>query len=145
MMGLEYIPCQSDDAPVIFSLSKTLIDQYEDKSLIDYEKVLLWVQKKIINNIQSYTRVQIEGKTVGYFHLDEQSEQVELDDFYVLPEYRGKGIGTQILNACVKTKEKPMFLYVFKKNVRAIALYKRMGFVETEDIGSTRSIMVRNG
>ena len=142
---MSYTCCQESDIETIFSLSEALINQYEDKNLIDYEKVLNWVRRKITGNIACYTRVQMDGKIVAYFHLDDQAEQIELDDLYVLPQFRGKGIGTKILERTFDFTEKTIFLYVFKENTRAISLYERMGFQVTEDVSPTRCIMVRNG
>lgn len=145
MMNLEYTCCQENDIDTIFLFSKELIDLYEDKNLIDYEKVLNWVRRKIAGNIASYTRVQMDGKIVAYFHLEDQVEQVELDDLYVLPQFRGRGIGKKVLEKVFDITEKPIFLYVFKGNAGAISLYERMGFQVTEDVSPTRCIMVRNG
>ncbi len=50
----------------------------------------------------------------------------------VLPEYRGKGIGRQLLQACIsKARTKGITrieLEVRADNERAIALYKALGF-----------------
>ena len=145
MMNLEYTCCQENDIETIFSFSKELIDLYDDKNLIDYEKVLNWIRRKIAGNIEHYTQVQMDGKIVAYFHLEVQAEQVELDDLYVLPQFRGRGIGKKVLEKVFDITEKPIFLYVFKGNAGAISLYERMGFQVTEDVSPTRCIMVRNG
>jgi ribosomal protein S18 acetylase RimI-like enzyme len=80
---------------------------------------------------------------VGYFNLKKGTEEAELDDFYVLPEYRGKGIGTKVLSYCISQTNTPIFLYVFRKNTDAIRLYTRFGFSVSEEIGNTRLIMRR--
>ena len=45
MPELTYRTAQAEDIPVIFSLSKDLIDRYEDLSSIDYEKVMAWMDE----------------------------------------------------------------------------------------------------
>ena len=60
----------------------------------------------------------------------------ELEDFYILDAYRGKGIGTKIMEEYIHSNT----LCVFKKNERAIAFYKRFGFEIVEDM-NTRYIM----
>ena len=68
---------------------------------------------------------------------------MELDDLYVLPPFRGRGIGSEILKKCCRDTQKPITLCVFKNNTGAIALYERFGFTITEAIGSTRLTMRR--
>ena len=70
-------------------------------------------------------------------------EETELDDLYVLPTFRGKGIGTEILSYCISQMNTPIFLYVFRKNTGAIKLYERMGFLMAEEVDDTRLIMRR--
>ena len=50
-MELLFKPASIDDIEAIYLLCKNLIDKYEDKSVIDYQKVLLWVKNKIEKSI----------------------------------------------------------------------------------------------
>lgn len=74
----------------------------------------------------------LDGQPCGYCHIEDAGDHMELHELVLLPQYQGKGIGTQILNeliAVAKTRHIPVFLQVFKAN-RAIHLYKRLGFKE---------------
>lgn len=142
---ITYTPAETEDIPAVFALAKELIDRYEDISAIPYEKVLRWMLNKITENIASYRCIILEGKKVGYFHLDMAKEEAELDDLYILPEYQGRGIGTAVIGHCLRQADKPVFLYVFRKNTGAIRLYKRMGFSVAETVGNTRMIMRHEG
>ena len=73
--------------------------------------------------------------------MSEGENEVELDDLYILDEYRERGIGGSILKKCIDMTDKNIFFYVFKKNTRAIALYERIGFEISERVGDTRYIM----
>ena len=53
-MNLQYRMADKEDIPKIYNLAKDLIDQYEDISAIDYEKVLAWVNRKIETHISEY-------------------------------------------------------------------------------------------
>lgn len=142
-MQIEYIAATSADTEAVFALNKSLIEAYEDISNIDCEKVLDWVYKKMQNNINSYTIVTADGEKAGYFYFHSAGDEMELDDLYILPQYRNMGIGTQILQKCISEADKDIFLYVFVKNEGAIRLYKRHGFTVTEEVGETRCIMKR--
>ena len=142
MMGdLEFHPARKEDIEVIFVLSKVLIEQYEDISAIDYSRVLQWVRKKIETNIGLYTRVVCDKTTVAYYCLREGADRLELDDLYVLPAYRRKGVGSKILEKCLSETNKEIYLYVFTQNVGAISLYKQFGFAISEQVSETRLIM----
>ena len=145
MPELTYAAAKKEDAPVIFELCKNLIDAYEDLTSIDYESVLQWVEKKIATNISAYTCVYRDTQKVGYYSLTCSENGWELDDFYVLEQYRGCGIGTKILEKCLQDAKGPVFLYVFRKNLGAIRLYERHGFSVKEQVGKTRLIMRREG
>lgn len=145
MMHLCYRPAGEEDIPVLFHMAKELIDAYEDLSSIDYDRVLAWVKRKITQNITSYICVYALDKKVGFYRLAREPEGTELDDFYILPEYRGKGIGSEILQKIVNEAPKPIFLYVFTANTGAIRLYRRFAFRTTKQVSPTRIIMSRNG
>ena len=141
-MNLQYRMADKEDIPKIYNLAKDLIDQYEDISAIDYEKVLAWVNRKIETHISEYCCVQTEGQTCAYYRLCEDGE---LDDLYVLPGFQNRGIGSAILQRCITMSAKPLYLYVFSRNIRAISFYERSGFCVQKTIGNTRLIMARNG
>ena len=141
-MILSFQPACQQDIPVIYQQAKHLIDTYEDIASIDYEKVLAWVNRKITSCISEYTAVSKDGKICAYYHLCEDGE---LDDVYVLPQFQGQGIGSAILERSITQCQKPLYLYVFSGNHRAISFYKRFGFMVTKTLGNTRYIMSRNG
>ena len=142
-MTLTFAPAEDPDAAVIFSLSKALIDAYEDTAAIDYEKVLNWVRRKIGSCIGQYTCVFADGHKAGFFRISTADGMAELDDLYILPEFRNRGIGTAVIQKCCAETGLPLMLYVFTKNTGAMALYRRLGFRVQEYVGNTRCIMVR--
>ena len=141
-MMLQFYPAAEGDIPGIFEQAKDLIDTYEDLSSIDYEKVLHWVKRKIAANIGSYHTVKSDGEVCAYYRLCEDGE---VDDLYVLPSFRNKGIGSEILKKYMEESKKSLYLYVFSRNIRAISFYERHGFSVREIVGKTRLIMERKG
>ena len=136
------MPADSSDISAIFVQAKNLIDRYEDIASIDYDTVMAWVNRKITQNISQYTVVLLGNEKCAYYHLCEDGE---LDDLYVLPGFQNTGIGSQILEKCISASDKPIYLYVFSRNTRAIAFYERFGFSVRETVGKTRMIMGRCG
>lgn len=146
-MQLTYQPALPADIDAIYSFAKELIDQYEDKNQISYEKVLAWVRKKLERQIQEYTCIFADGEKVGYYHFSPMDPNtMELDDLYLFPAFRGRGIGTAVIQKCCAETSQPILLYVFQKNTRVISLYQKMGFqiqCTTQNVSSTRYIMRR--
>lgn len=144
-MNLEFIPAETVDIEIIFSQLKELIDSYEDLQSISYEKVLAWCRRQIEENISRYTCILADGEKAGWYcFAPSEDGRMELDNFYVLPAYRNQGIGTAVLNRCIAETDKPIFLYAFIRNTRAMTLYARMGFRVIEYKGTTRCIMQRD-
>ena len=140
-MELRFATATECDIEKIYESNKELIDAYEDVENIDYDKVLKWVYKKIETNIDEYIAVFLDGKKAGYYHFYPSEGKMELDDLYIFPEFRSKGIGSAVIQKCIEESDSSIFLYVFAKNVRAIALYEKLGFKIVKNIKDTRYIM----
>lgn len=137
---LTFEQAMPEDLEPLYALNKGLIDQYEDLTSIDYPKVLNWVGKNLEHNLPSFTRIYQDGILAGYYCLSSDNGKMELDSLFTFPESQGQGIGTAVLKKCMEESEVPVFLYVFKKNIRAFELYRRMGFRVTKEM-KTRYIM----
>ena len=142
-MDLTYTQALPEDIQLILNQSRELITAYEDLASIDLLKVLSWMQRKIETNIDDYTCVWKAGEKVAFYCLREEPDAVELDDLYVLPNFRNRGIGTKILSRCVANMDRPIYLYVFTGNAGAIRLYRRFGFAKTSQVSATRCIMTK--
>lgn len=79
--------------------------------------------------------LQIEG----LIKLPKKNE-VALAHLAIKPEYQGKGLGTELINALMQTVEnrtdKTFVLDVSEENPRAKKLYERLGFVTTKEMKS---------
>ena len=142
-MNLTIVPAVPEDIPMLLAQNRQLIESWEDPAAIDLPRILAWEERKIYKYLHQYRRILLESRTVGYFRLNPGEGETELDDFYVLPEYRGRGIGTAVLDAILSKSKTPVTLCVFTANTGAVKLYRRFGFAVTEHISPTRCAMRR--
>ena len=141
-MKIELKPTTKESIDEIVRLNKELIDKYENIQNIDYSYVLGWVKEKVTNYIQEYKTILYESKKAGYVRIVDHGENVEIDDLYILDEFQNKGIGTYILLKIIKDNSgRPIYLYSFIKNERAVKLYQKLGFIIKETIRDSRYIM----
>ena len=146
-MQLTYEPARPEDAPTIFAFAEELITTYETDPDLDLPMALAWTRRKIGKRIGEYTRVLCDGETAAFFRFAPDGERpggpwMELDDLYVLPAFRNRGVGTAVLRRCV-AGGRPVYFCVFTQNARAVALYEREGFRRVETVSPTRCIMAR--
>ena len=141
-MELSFCPALPQDAPVIFSFARELIETYEDPKEMDLDRALAWTRSKIETGIDQYQRIVLDGETVGFFRFAPCEEGMELDDLYIHPPFRSRGIGTRVIAHCIAQKQ-PIELYVFTENTGALRLYRRMGFELRQQVSRTRCILRR--
>ncbi|MGG2055287.1 GNAT family N-acetyltransferase [Lysinibacillus pakistanensis] len=98
-----------------------------------------WIQGKLENERELILIAQYQEKIVGWlvFQSPNRKRLAHTGSFgmMILKEYRGLGIGKRLLEKLLKWAElnpyiEKISLGVFSTNESAIALYKKMGFVE---------------
>ncbi len=84
-----------------------------------------------------YRIIQLDGEDIGRLYLDRRDDHMLIIDFTLLPEYRGRGIGTDILRSLLNEAQGgkvPVRLHV-EQNSPALSLYLRHGFRKTGAYG----------
>ena len=81
--------------------------------------------------------VLFEGIPVGRLYLDRRVDEFRIVDIALLPEYRGRGIGSSLLKDVLNEAQaaaKVVRIHV-EKNNPALGLYRRLGFTQIGDAG----------
>jgi ribosomal protein S18 acetylase RimI-like enzyme len=84
-----------------------------------------------------YQVILLDGQPVGRLYLHRRSDEIRIMDITLLPEFRGRGIGTALLRNILEEAVKkclPVTIHVERFNP-ALHLYERLGFCLAEDKG----------
>jgi GNAT superfamily N-acetyltransferase len=74
--------------------------------------------------------ILVDSIEVGWIQVSETADAINLDQVHLLEEFRGRGIGSQLIEdtmANAAGKGRPVLLSLVRGN-RAIRLYERLGF-----------------
>lgn len=81
--------------------------------------------------------VTVDGHAAGRLYVDCRADEVRLIDIALLPEWRRRGIGSELLRRILEEAEaagKPVRIHVERHNP-ALGLYESLGFDRLEDQG----------
>lgn len=85
----------------------------------------------------SFQVIERDGQPIGRLYVARWEKEIRIIDITLLPEFRGDGIGTQLLHDLqteAGAASKSLTIHVERFN-RALQLYERLGFREIEDKG----------
>ena len=125
-----------DDHDLIYALKAESVRPYVEKIWgwdEDYQ------QKDFVGDfahIEQFHVIEVDGSFAGFAQYYFEHPYFEVVEIHLLPEYRGKGIGSDILRYLQKVciaQDRNIRIGCFKENHRAKHLYQRLGFVQTEE------------
>lgn len=139
-------PVTDDDREFLFRLYAST--RAEEKSLVDWpdepwESFLrMQFQLQHAQYMQSYLHpsfdiILADGIPAGRFYVDRRDTEYRLIDIALLPDFRQRGIGGNLLNALLREAGRhglPVSLHV-EKNNPILEYYQRVGFRVEEDKG----------
>lgn len=92
----------------------------------------------LFNSSSDYFVAKFQGKVVGFIGIWYEGKKLHVINVAVHPKERGKGIGTSMLmfaiNLAKELGYEIVYLEARKSNILAQKLYKRLGFVEKEEL-----------
>ena len=85
-----------------------------------------------------YFKIEYKKTSVGYLAIKKETDTLFLSKFYVLSDYRGKGIGKQamsfIFEQAARHQLNQIKLTVNKDNSASIKIYEKLGFIKADKI-----------
>lgn len=85
----------------------------------------------------SFDVVVVDGEPAGRMIVARRADELKLIDIALLPEHRGRGIGTRLMLALLhEASERGVKVTIYVEHFnRAQALYARLGFVTVQEAG----------
>ncbi len=74
-----------------------------------------------------FQTINSDNRQIGRLYVCESEDEIQIIDLTLLPEFRGQGIGTQIITDILQTAKKPVQIYLESFN-QSINLFTRLGF-----------------
>ena len=111
---------------------KTIYEYAPELSVDEINKIENYVSKKVPELLEYYSNIVVDNNIVGCLLIYSKDDGMLLDEIYIEENYRNKGIGTDIIKN-VLDNYKIVYLYVYKDNIKAFNLYKRLGFNIVEE------------
>jgi ribosomal protein S18 acetylase RimI-like enzyme len=78
--------------------------------------------------------IEFAGERIGRLLVDRKNDQIFLVDIAILHNFRNRGFGNYLIDG-LKRESESIGLSVYKSNFGAIKLYKKHGFLVTNDDG----------
>lgn len=124
------------DMPRLIQYKKDIIYMYS-KELAEDEKNKIdkYVTSSVNETLKDSFNIIVDDKIIGSGCIKELENGKLLDEIYLEKEFRNKGIGTKIIKKVIEENDK-IYLWVYKKNRKAVLLYKRLGFRIEEETNS---------
>jgi GNAT superfamily N-acetyltransferase len=96
--------------------------------------------RKQISSGHIYLLAQQNNRNIGYAGLipDNEKPALQLSKFYLLQQVRGQGLGRELMHYieafCQNWQITHIWLTVNRHNAAPIAIYKKMGFIRTDEV-----------
>lgn len=121
---------------MIYALAQEDIDPQETGIAMSEAKIQSTVLRSLTHPEQIQIKIfEIENSIAGYALLtfywsnEYHGEVAIVDELFVSSNYRNQGIATEFINHLAQNNEyAALQLEVFKKNTKALKLYRRMNF-----------------
>ena len=125
-----------DDHDLIYTLMVESVRPY-------VEKIWGWDESFQQNDfdrdfavITHFRVIEIDRRFIGFLQCRFEHPYLDVVEIHLLSEYRGKGIGSDILRCLQKDcviQNRKIRIGCFKDNYRSKALYQKLGFIQTEE------------
>lgn len=125
----------ADAITAVFLASRAAAMPYLPR-LHDDEETLAWMTHVVLPRCRVWVAHEAgESRVLGFIAVEGE----QLEHLYVDPAYRGRGIGTTLLEQDRHASPERLLLRVFTRNTHARAFYERHGFYPLDEDDGRRN------
>lgn len=132
-MNFDVVYASDMDIDLLIKHKIDIILKYADNlSEDEMERINEYSKNEVCQNIDYYQLIKCDDNVVGSVLVVPYLDGVMMDDIYICEEFRNNGIGTKIIHDILFNHD-CVYLWVYKNNIKAVSLYKRIGFSIIEE------------
>lgn len=102
---------------------------------IPLESHLAWLRSTLQDPAKQLMVAEVDGVAIGTFRADLESNGVAELSWTIAPEYRGRGLGIQMLSAALGIIGRPVRAEIKANNAVSIRLARRLGMTQMARVG----------
>lgn len=125
-----------EDRNLIYALHSQSVRPYVEKNWGWDEGYQQKDFDRDFSHIEQFKVIEMDGRLVGFVQCYLEHSRYHVVEMHLRPEYRGKGIGSDILKALQEScmvQGGRIQIGCFKENDRAKNLYQKLGLVQIEE------------
>ena len=135
-MNYKLVKSSINDIERLIKYKKITIFEFaKDLPEDEINRINNYVENNVPKLLNDYFNIILDNKVIGCLLLTNKDDGKLLDEIYLEEEYRNKGIGTNIIKKVIKEND-IIYLWVYKENIKAISLYKKLSFNIIEETES---------
>lgn len=115
---------------------KTIVEYAKNLSEEEMTKIDNYICESVPTFINEYKKIIFNRKIIGSILIRKIDGGLLLDEIFIEKEYRNKGFGSSIFKNYVLDNADNIYLWVYKDNIKAFNLYKKLGFKIKEETDS---------
>lgn len=132
-MNFDVVRASDMDIDLLIKRKIDIILKYADNlSKDEIERINEYSKNEVCQNIDYYQLIKCDDNVVGSVLVVPYLDGVMIDDLYLCEKFRNVGIGTKIIHDIIFNHDN-VYLWVYKSNLGAVSLYKRIGFSVIEE------------
>ena len=144
--GIKFRPITEADQPLLRQIyastraEEMAVVPWSEPEKVAFLNVQFEAQHKYYQEVfpnAQFSILEKNGKPVGRLYIDRRKTEHRLIDIALLPEFRGQGIGGELMGVVLEEAREAgkMVRIHVEQNNPAMRLYKRLGFEKIEDQG----------
>ena len=122
----------NDISSIVKYKCNNIFEYAADISEEEKNKIINYVFNDINKEYGNFKMIIVSNIIIGIVGVIDYEDGKMIDEIFIEEDFRNMGIGSDIIEKIVNETEK-VYLWVYMDNVRAVKLYKKIGFVIIEE------------